>query len=166
MRPIDRAKSMLPNIPTEVFENFFVPLIINDIGWPFLTIYDSLDGTDWYRILYPFSLDSLSKLRWKLSSFFLNKDILYPGSYDDIKLLILNEIYDMEAFIGWYPKDSRHRLARNKQLIKTTGRFPAPVVFARTSHGMKLLDGHHRVAALFILELHNTIPVDAWIGEP
>jgi hypothetical protein len=62
---------MLPNIPTEVFENFFVPLIINDIGWPFLTIYDSLDGTDWYRILYPFSLDSLSKLRWKLSSFFL-----------------------------------------------------------------------------------------------
>jgi len=72
----------------------------------------------------------------------------------------------MEAFIGWYPKDSRQRLALNKQLIKTTGHFPAPVVFARTSHGMKLLDGHHRIAALLMLELHNIIPIDVWIGEP
>ncbi len=166
MTPIDRAKAMFPNIPADVFDNFFAPLIINDIGWPSFSIYDALDGTDWYRILYPFSLQTLSKLTWKISSFFLNKDILYPGSYDDIKLLILNEIYDMETLIGWYPKDSRQRLARNKQLIKTTGRFPAPVVFARTSSGMKLLDGHHRVAALFILGLHSTIPVDAWIGEP
>jgi hypothetical protein len=166
MTPLERAKSMLPNVPANVFDNFFAPLIINDIGWPFSSIYDSLNGTDWYRILYPFSLDSLSQLKWKLTSFFLNKDILYPGSYDDINLLIRNEICDMEALIGWFPKDSKLRLGRNKQLIKTTQRLPAPVVFAKTPHGIKLLDDHHRIAALFMLELHNTIPVDAWIGEP
>jgi hypothetical protein len=49
MTPIERAKSMLPNIPTDVFDKFFAPLIINDIGWPFFSIYDSLNGTDWYR---------------------------------------------------------------------------------------------------------------------
>jgi len=162
---IEKAKSMLSNIPDDAFNSFFAPLIINDIGWPFLTIHDPLDGTDWFRILFPLSLSSLSKLRWQLSTYFLNKDILHPVSYADLNILISNSIYNIEALFSWYPKKSRERLAWHKKHIETTRRFCTPITVAITSNGIKILDGHHRVAALFSLGLNDSLPVDAWIGS-
>jgi len=153
-------------MPDEIFNSFLYPLIINDIGWPFLTVDDSINGTDWYRILYPFSLSSLSKLKWKLSSFLLNKDILCKGSQDDIDMVILNKTEDVWALIGRDSKPSRDSLAWHKKNIITTGRLSAPVAVAFTLFGIKVLDGHHRIAALFDLGLQNTTPIDAWIGEP
>ncbi len=50
--------------------------------------------------------------------------------------------------------------------IIATGRFSAPVAIALTTFGVKILDGHHRIAALFDLGVQGTVPVDAWIGEP
>ncbi|MFA4918584.1 MAG: hypothetical protein WC581_04960 [Thermodesulfovibrionales bacterium] len=156
---------MLPKMPSEVFDTFLVPLIINDIDWPFLSIYDSLNGTDWYRILYPFSLSSLSKLKWKLSSFLLNKDILCKGSQDDIDMVILNKTTDVWALIGRDSKPSRDSLAWHKKNIITTGRLSAPVAVAVTPLGIKILDGHHRITALFDLGVQGMVPIDAWIGE-
>jgi hypothetical protein len=74
---IKRAKTMLPNIPDEVFDLFLSPLITNNIGWPFQSLADALYGTDWQRIFYPFTLLGISQLVWERHCFFVNKDILW-----------------------------------------------------------------------------------------
>ena len=155
---------MLPNIPNDVFDFFILPCI-DDIGWPFQSINDSLSGTDWFRILYPFSLSSFSKLTWKRSSLFLNKNILHPISCDDINLIILNKSTNILAFIPWDSKSSRNRLAWLKKHTQATGRFPTPITVAFTPWGLKILDGNHRVAAIFDLGIQNLTSIDAWIGK-
>jgi len=165
MTPLEKAKHHLPLMPKEVFDGFMAPLIINDIGWPFTSASDSLAGTDWFRILHPFSLSSLSQLQWKINTFSLNKDILYPSSKDDIDLTIINKTRNVWAYIGRDSEPSRRSLAWHKESIKTTGCLCAPITVAMTGEGVKILDGHHRVAAIFDLGINDTFPVNAWVGE-
>jgi len=156
---------MFPDVPLAVFDMFFKPLIINDIGWPFLTINDTLNGTDWYRILFPFTLRDLQQLKWRLSKVIFDKDIFHPVTKADIRLVIENSVFNYGALIRGYPKDSGTRLKWHKEFIKTARNFCTPIVLASSSDGLKLLDGHHRLAALFMLDLENTLEVDTWIGE-
>lgn len=162
---IERAKLILPNMPDEVFDSFMAPLIINDIGWPFLTAGDSLAGTDWHRILYPLSLSFFCQLRWKITKFYLNKEDLYQDSICDINWTIINKTEDVWALIGRDSKPSRDSLAWHKQFIMMNGRLCTPVALAYTSSGIKVLDGIHRMAALLDLSLNDKLPIDAWIGE-
>lgn len=156
---------MFSRIPDEVFDGFLKPLIINDLGWPFTSVNDNMVvGTGWYRALYPFSLASFSNLRWKRSSFPIYQDILDPVSYGDINLIITNQIANMFSCTPEYSKSSRDTMTGIKEFIKSTGRFPAPIVTAMTPNGIKILDGNHRVAALFDLGLNNSIPIDTWHG--
>jgi len=164
MTPIERAKSMFPNMPDEVFNLWLAPLIINDIGWPFHAIEDSTADTNWFRILHPYSLSVLSQLKWDLDSFLINKNVFCPLSNADINLIILNKSFDIQAFIVWDSESSRRTLAWHKEFIEITGGLCAPIAAVFTPSGIKVFDGHHRIAALLDLDLYDSIAIDAWIG--
>jgi hypothetical protein len=160
-----RATSMLSELPAEVGESFLAPLI-KDVGWPFKTIEDDFGGTDWDRIMYPFSLRQFSELRWRRKSFFLDKHFLCPVSRADIGLVIRNQTEDVWAEIGRDSEPSRRSTAWHKASILSAGSLCAPVTLALAPEGIKILDGNHRIAALLDLGVQGSIYVNAWIGLP
>jgi hypothetical protein len=166
MTPLAQARMMFPNMPDDIFTEFLQPLIVEDIGWPFNTPTDSLVGTDWYRILYPLTLEALCYFKWFRKVFTITENILYEGSVTDIKLIIRNKAEDIWASIGRDSAPCRNSLLWHEADIQKTGKFRAPVTIAYTPFGLKILDGNHRVAALFPLGLMEIVQVDAWIGCP
>lgn len=155
---------MLPNLPDEVFEMFIIPQSESP-----LNIFDSKPGGRWFCHFGGLSIDEFSNLRWRRSTLFFNKDIFHPHSCSDVDRLIeycsLNSNSLRKALFQGYPTDSMERLAWHKEFIINTGRLCAPIVGIRTVDGLKVLDGTHRLSAAFSLEMHNSIPIDAWIGE-
>lgn len=160
-----RAISMLSNLPGEVGEAFLAPLI-QDIGWPFQRIEESLNGTDWYRIMYPLTLQQFAQLRWNRKTFLLDEQLLHPSSRGDIRLVIRNQTENVWARIGRDSELCRQSTAWHKSQILSAGSFCAPVTLALTSEGFKVLDGNHRIAALLDSGLTQTIPLEAWLGVP
>jgi hypothetical protein len=165
MTPIEQAQLMFPNIPHEVFDIFLNPLIRN-FGWPFRTILDDLYGTEWFRILYPLTLSNLCQFKWIRRVFLFNDCLLYPGSEADIKLVILNKTKNIWALIGRDSRSCRASLLWHEKNIMATGRFSAPITMAFTQSGLKVLDGIHRIAALFTLGISDTFNINAWICGP
>jgi hypothetical protein len=64
-----------------------------------------------------------------------------------------------------YIAETKERFAWHVEFINRTRSICTPVVMARTNCGFRVLDGNHRLAALFALNLENEISVSAWIGE-
>lgn len=166
MSASDRARAMLPLVPPELFDQFFEPLITLDIGWPFTSVESGLRGTDWLRILYPFTLREIQQFKWVRNSFLLDKSLLHPVSQEDIYLVILNQTEDVWATVGRDSEPCRRATAWHKENILSVGGLCAPVTLALAPEGIKILDGHHRIAALLDLDVHCSIPVDAWVGLP
>lgn len=164
MTPIEQAKAMLPNVPREVFDTYLGEMII-DLGWSSDIASNLKIFTQGFFKLGALSLYEIGQLRWHVSSLFLNKDILCPYSYSDIQLLIRDHVNGNETFMRWSIAESKPRFLWHMAYIKGTGHLFAPVVLVRTQSGLRILDGNHRIAALFSLEQQDKIPVDAWIGS-
>lgn len=158
-----RAASMLNELPMEVGQGFLVPLI-QDIGWPFHSVQDSLHGTDWHRILHPFTLEQFAQLRWCRKSFLLNKNYLHPVSINDIELVVRNLTENVWALAGRDPEPSRESFAYHRSRLLSTQDFCAPVTLALTPVGFKVLDGNHRIAALLDSGVSEIVDLDAWVG--
>ena len=163
--PIKQAKAMLPNIPDEVFDGFLSPLI-DSFGWPFSSVSQILDGTEWCRILYPLTLPELSALKWNRKLFTLESHSLYKGSVADLEHIIRNKVENIWAPIGRDSTPCRMSLLWHEADIMETGKFCSPITIAKTPTGWKILDGNHRVAALFTLDLVEKVQIDAWVGSP
>lgn len=157
MTPIEQAKSMLPNMPTPLFDMFIAPLI-DDTPNVFF-------GSRWFYHFGGLSLYQFSQLRWNISTLLINENILHPDSNSDIQLLITDHVKNIETSIRRNVVNSKARFLGLVEYIKRTGCLPAPIVLIRTGYTFRILDGSHRMAALFTLSLNETVPVKAWIGE-
>lgn len=162
--PHMRAVAMLPNVPNEVFDDFILPFI-DDIGWPFSNINDSIHKTDWWRLLGGLSLEEFSVLVWQRHSFFINENTFHPESNSDINRLVRYHVDGFRTSLIGNISKTYERFRWHVSYIERARRFCAPIVTIVTFNGLRLLDGAHRIAALLSLELYNEIPVDAWIGK-
>lgn len=163
---VERARAMLHRVPPDVFNQFFEPIIRNDIGWEFDSRSATLHGSDWFRVLYPVTLPGIICMKWERVNFILDPELLFHYSLGDIELAIKNQTENVWAAIGRDSEASRKSIAWHKAKICETNSFHAPVTLALTPEGIKILDGHHRIAALIDLGLHTSTPVDAWVGVP
>ncbi len=164
MTPVERAKAMLPNIPLELFDAFMVPFI-DDCGLPFINNFDLTHNTPWYQLLHRYDLYKFSRLQWNVSPLILNEKVLNPESYTDIKLLIMDHVMNVETPVRWNVTDSKKRFLWHMDYIKRTGTFCTPIVIVRTEfNNFIILDGVHRMSALYALRLHHSVAIPAWIG--
>ena len=164
MTSVERAKAMLYKMPPELFNSYMVPFI-DDCGWPFHGLFDLTHNTPWYQLFHGLSLYKFSNLQWNLSPIVLHENILHPNSYTDIKLLIADHVFDMETPIRRTVVDSKKRFLWHMEYIKRTRKLCTPIVIMRTeSSNFIILDGVHRMSALYALQLHQTVAVDAWTG--
>jgi hypothetical protein len=164
MSPIKLTRDMLPNLPDEIYEMFVVPQ--NDAP---LNIFDSQPQGRWFFHFGGLSVEEFGHLRWKRTILTFNKDIFHPDSNRDINRLVsysrIDNVALANAILPGNPTDSRGRLAWHKKSILDTGRLCAPIVCIRTSEGIRVLDGTHRLVAATLLDNSDTIPLDAWLGE-
>jgi hypothetical protein len=61
-------------------------------------------------------------------------------------------------------RNSPHKVAALAAAIRASGRMPAPLVCLERKAEWWLLDGQHRLAALFMLERQQEIALDCWLG--
>jgi hypothetical protein len=164
MTSVERAKAMFPNMPDEPF-NILIAGLLGTDPWPFSFITESTRGTNWHYHLGGLTLYQFSQLRWNLSMLFVNENILHPDSNNDILRLILDHVLDQETAVRRNITNSKERFLWHKAYIERTGTLSAPIVMIRTGNSFRVLDGSHRMAALYSLRLHHSVAVDAWIGS-
>ncbi len=61
-------------------------------------------------------------------------------------------------------RNSPQKVAALAAAIRDQGRMPAPLVFLARKDEWWLLDGQHRLAALFMLDKQQDIRLDSWLG--
>lgn len=155
----------MPIMPREVFDAFLGKLIDEGADWPFRVPEGPPMSSDWYRILYPFSLASLRRLSWQRRSVCLGTEALFPGSIDDIELLRRNLKSNEIRQLGRDPEPYKKQLFRNCKFIRENGELPSEPILGFTEFGLKIFDGNHRIAAVFELGLESTMEFWAWVGQ-
>lgn len=154
---------MLPNIPNEVFETWLEPLI-KEHGWNFNSIEDSTIDTFWYHNLgHDMTLKKLSDAVWQKGQIPIN--LFTPKEICTETLQ--NMIWDFQnSSTATSPRTtitSRlfERVCFQASAIETTGRLYSPIVLTNTPLGFQILDGYHRLCAIFILQKKDLI-IDYW----
>lgn len=151
---------MLPNLPDELFNMFIAPLNNGTRN-----VHDSQPEGRWHYHFGGLSIKEFSDLGWEIKVIFLNKNLLHPDSYRDINGLVSYCASDNKALFPWYPQNSPERLVWHKEFVLKTGHLCAPIVGIKTGGTIRILDGTHRLSALFSLGVQYCTPVDIWIGE-
>ena len=162
---VELARQMMPFMPKVVFDAFLGKLIEEGVEWPF----HAPDGppmcSDWYRILYPFSLASLGRLTWERRSVCLGVESLFPGSKDDIELLRRNLRTNEIGLLGRDPEPYKQQVLRNYNFILENDELPSEPILGVTECGLKVFDGNHRIAAIYELGLESSMEFAAWVGQ-
>ncbi len=155
---------MFPQMPEEVFHSS-IGQFIPDVGWPFSSINDPITHTNWYRLIHPFTLSSLTALSWHRGNAVIQESLIHPTSQADVDLVIINKTIDVLAETGRDCKACRDSLKFHEEFIKTTGNISTPITVAATPESyLKIIDGCHRIAALKNLNLLNKLNVPVWFG--
>ena len=161
----ERAKSLFPDMPTDVFEKAIGQFIPN-IGWPFLSLYELTEHTNWYRLLYPFNLCSFSSLSWTFDNIVIDERLFSPNTKEDINIIIANQTQDILAETGRDCEACRQSLIFHKEYISSNGKIYEPIIVAVTADlFIKIVDGNHRIAALKELSMLGKYNIPVWLGN-
>lgn len=162
--PIEQIKSLLRDVPEDIV-NGYIKDILLDLGWSDNLALNLHIFTQPHIELGSLSLYEFSNLDWQNHVIFLNENSLHPDSKTAIKSLISNHVQNRDTVFSGHITNSRTRFDRAMEHIKGTGRLPARIVLVRTNGLFVILDGHHRVSALFSLNIQDKTPIDSWIAD-
>jgi hypothetical protein len=163
---IQKAKSMLPNMPDEVFNTWLVPIIRSHNAWPYLNVLSPHPDDQWRRYFGLFTFYDISNLLWDVMQLKFDWSCLDPLSNGVIEVLIENDVHNFDATGTFNVRDSKSRFFWHMEFIKRTGNIVAPVIGINTKDGLRVIDGNHRLAALTHLGFRGRINCDTWIGHP
>jgi hypothetical protein len=162
---LEKAKSMFPNMPDEVFNLWLAPLIESD-GWPFTSVYSSTRNTVWFQYFHSFPLQMVSDLLWYKSRILCPPKTLHKDSFDTLILLIDKYVMGNPTIVTNFKKGKGKYIFDSLcAFIKRTGGIPTSVILIFHQGKYAIVDGNHRMAALYSLCLHFKTPVNAWIGN-
>jgi hypothetical protein len=152
-------------MPEEVFNLWLAPLIASD-GWAFTSIFSSTYGTIWYRYFEGQSIEFFHNLFWHRKNIPCSFRSFHPSSRYVIELLINTHLKNIPTIAAQVKGGKGKEIFFGlRQFIKRTGRLPAPVILVWQSGGYHIMDGNHRISALFSLGIQDLL-IDAWIGKP
>ena len=157
-----RARAMFPLMPAEVFDAWLAPLIVSD-GWPFITEFCPPSGL-WSQYLDGHSIQSIQRLGWQRQQLPACFTLFRPSARDIIKWIIAQHVHGHATPVARIKEGKGvESFFRSWQFVERTGGLHTPVVLIQQPDGYQIMDGNHRVAALFsVRNLPATL--DAWIG--
>lgn len=112
MDNIAAAKSLFPTMPDAVFEMWLQPAV-QQFGWPFKSLSDSIDGSGWETTLTWQSLERIAQLVWHRRELPFASIRFTPQTQSTIQAMFECHI------AGWRPhplmriKDTRSRFFRD-----------------------------------------------------
>lgn len=152
-------------MPKEVFQIWLVPLI-SDVGWPFTQITDYTFGTPWERFFDGFTLQKIRDFSWQRHNISRSLCVFHPTYQKTIYGIATTHIYKRQTiWTNFKNGKASESFFRSRRFIQDTGRFHTPAILAHDSQGYKIMDGNHRIAAAFSLNLTNSFHLDCWIGN-
>ena len=166
LESIKKAKSMLPNMPNEVFDTWLFPIIRDHNAWPYLNIFSPHPSLQWSKYCGLFTLYDIADLVWDKLPLSFDMTCLDPVSNNTIKVLIKNNVHNFDTTGRFNVVNSKSRFFGFVEFIQRTGTIPAPIIGVNTDTGLRILDGNHRLSALTYLKLRGKIKCDTWVGHP
>lgn len=180
MNPKEQAQVMFPNMPDPVFDIWLAPLIETG-GWPFTFLKQSTANTGWHRLLDGVSLESIARRVWTRHVIPCSLDAFDHMAIQTILGICAAHIPDWPAIIpNLSPDQVRNLLSilrglkggqasasfkRSRSYVYEHGKLHTPAVLLQEPSGLKIMDGNHRLAAMFSLPRYETRYIDAWIGK-
>lgn len=162
MKDEEKARKMLPKMPEEVFQIWIAPLIKTG-GWPFLSVASRSSGK-WFNNLGGHSLQVVSKLDWHLQNLPGSLAGFSPDIPKRISLLAQQYSTGIQKF-DRVVINGPARYRRALQYVVTHGNIPKPIVVIKGVRGMCILDGNHRMAAMFSAGKLPRTSFPAWVGD-
>lgn len=160
---IARARALFPKMPPEVFDAWILPQIV-DWGWPFRTLNDSVLGTKWDSYFCDLPFKYWAALGWYLRYIKPSQKFLHAET-----IARIHEVGG--AAFGYKTKtahleNTRERFWASATFIQDHGDFPPPPIIGDLfQNKLRIIDGHHRLAALFHVGMPDEFRTEAWLGS-
>jgi hypothetical protein len=155
-------KDIFPKMPAEVFDLWIRPHI-SAYGWPFTAQNLRLEGTKWSAFFTGYSLQ-----QWTAFDWYLTTVRLVPGLFHEETMQRIEWVVGACAFDYKTPtaklENTKERFRACTAFIEQHGKFPQPVVGLSSALGLEIVDGHHRLAALFFLGKHERFDMPIWLA--
>lgn len=159
------ARSLLTNMPDEVFDIYIKPLI-QAHGWPFSSLDEppTPETLRWFQMFDHQSVQTISQLTWERYVAGFVFSAFHPRAQQVIVALIKWHVGGVNTFVTNIA-DSRVKFFSARAYIEKTGTVPVPVILQRDPLGLRILDGNHRLAAMASFPNAEAGIVDCWLGE-
>lgn len=146
-------------MPEEVFSSW-IGEIIEVNGWPFCSIDDPYPHQIWANFFLGLPLAYWANAIWTQSSLQETREFLTPESARLVVDVGTHAMFGFPAFIGIQVANSAARVHAHRSFIERERRFPGFLTGLNRGDGiLHLVDGNHRLAALWSLGMNIEVPV-------
>lgn len=159
------ARACFPHMPDELF-NMWIRPHIEFSGWPFRGDETVVSDPAWAKYLRNHPPSFWRGVQWRFTS------QAFIGVV--IEQRAINVAYQLSEFgrqfietgtaVRTPVKDSPKKVAAIATVLEKEMKFPKPLVCLVQGNEWWLMDGHHRLAAMFMQKEIEHFPFDAWIG--
>jgi len=160
---IARAKQLFPKMPPAVFDLWIVPGIESH-GWQFTSVFQSVNGTEWDGFFADRPLAWWASADWELSQYQLRRELLRFESKRRIDWIIDNNTKGIETPTANL-RNTKERFRALEDFIRANGVLPNPAVGFWFGSQIYVVDGHHRLAALFHVGFKQDFMLAVWIAS-
>lgn len=159
------TRGQLGSMPDELYRAWIEPEIESH-GWPFVG--DEIEVLDptWSKYLRGFGPGFWKAVRWsRVHEFVKNCPIEGRAINLAHALASVGRTFVQTGFTEpTLVRSSPQKVAALAEAIRTSENIPVPLVCLARENEWWLMDGQHRLAALFMLEKQHAIPLDCWLG--
>jgi hypothetical protein len=156
---------LFPNMPSAVFDAWIRPFI-EDRGWSFRSLDDSLSNTRWSAFFCDLPLRYWARLSWELRDVPIDKNF---SILDSFTLTCIQRVIDHATDpLGCSVRisnDTPQRFFGAASYIKTNGHLPGPPLVGDMIPKLRIVEGHHRLAALSFVGVPPNFATKVWIGS-
>ena len=150
-------------MPDVVFNLWLVPLAEKK-GWPFVEPTDDTSNTTWHDALGGLPLKTWVDVEWSMIEIEPKIELFNPYGQLILRLMI-DSLAQPVLQVRLKLESTEERLALCAEYIRQHGCLPAPIIVMRRNGWLDLVDGSHRMAALFHVGCPPQYRVPAWIPE-
>lgn len=164
MTELEIARGMFPLMPDEVF-SVWLGEIIAFQGWPFRSLGDSIHIQNWAGLLLDRPLAHWAQAAW--SSYLLqgSGDLrLDPDSAGLCVQVMMGAFSGSNLVRGCELRDSSQRVQKHRASLEETNRFTGFITAWDCGGILRIADGHHRIAALW-LSGRQDIAIPVWAAK-
>ena len=161
---IMNSRDFFPTMPDEVFIEWINPLI-KVKGWPFKSIDDDLQKTDWkYLLGIRSTLRKWFNSKWHLLNLFYPSIKLSASSGAVVKDIISHCAFGLNTETA-NVENTKCRFEACASFVRANGYIPSPLVLTERGGGYSIMDGNHRFAAFAFVHRNTQNPPElpAWI---